>query len=113
MVEIKAIIQTFMLEEVLHVLAPMKELPGVTISEVRGWGRSRAADSKTRIPEGRHMVVPKVKLEIVLEDEDAMAVAEAIATAAHTGRPGDGKIFIQRVDQVISVRGAGEGGRND
>ncbi len=107
MIQIQAIIQPFMLQDVLHVLAPMDSLPGLTISEVRGWGRTRATDAKERVHEAGHMFAPKIKIEIVLEDDAADAVAAAIASAAATGRAGDGKIFIHPIDRVISIRQSG------
>lgn len=104
MKEIKAIVQPFMLQDVLHALAAIDDLPGVTISEVTGWGKSRAADATETVERGGHAVAKKTKIEIVVHDDLAHRVEEAIALAAHTGRPGDGKIFVYEVNRVIKIR---------
>lgn len=102
--EIKAIIQPFMLQDVLHALTAIDGLPGVTISEVTGWGKSRAADATETVERGGHAVARKTKIEIVVPDDLAHRVEEAIALAAHTGRHGDGKIFVYEVNRVIKIR---------
>ena len=104
MKEIKAIIQPFMLENVLDALREYGELPGLTVSEVRGWGKSRAAGVRDAAREGGHAFAKKTKLEIVLTDETAETVVDLIARATRTGRPGDGKIFIFNVKDVLKIR---------
>jgi nitrogen regulatory protein P-II 1 len=104
MKEIKAIIQPFMLENVLDVLREHSEFPGVTVSEVNGWGKSRAGNAKSVVREGGHAVAKKTKLAIVVSDQLVESVVDLIARTARTGRPGDGKIFIYNVEEVVKIR---------
>ncbi|MCH7665201.1 MAG: P-II family nitrogen regulator [Acidobacteria bacterium] len=110
MKEIKAIIQPFMLEQVLHALAAVQELPGVTVSQVTGWGKARGEGGSDAVHEGAHGLAKKTKLEIVVSDAMAPKVTAAIATSAHTGNVGDGKIFVYRVEDAIKIR---TGGRSE
>jgi len=107
MKEIKAIIQPFMLEHVLHGLATIQELPGVTVSQVTGWGRARGEGAPDAVHEGEHRLAKKTKLEIVVSDALAPMVTEAIAAGARTGNPGDGKIFVYDVRDAIMIRTGG------
>jgi len=105
MKEIKAIIQPFLLSKVVVALKEIEGLPGVTVSEVHGFGRARAADASGA--ELRGVVVEyvkKSKLEVVVPDELAGRVIEAIRQHARTGNPGDGKIFVYRVEDVVRIR---------
>lgn len=108
MKEIKAIIQPFMLERVLSALEAIVELPGVTVSQVLGWGRARATGgqegSQELVREAGHAFAKKTKLEIVVPDESAPHVVQVIQENAHTGRVGDGKIFVYDVAEVIRIR---------
>ena len=109
MKEIKAIIKPFVLAKVLSALDAMKDLPGVTVSEVKGWGRlpeRRLEHDDTQAGLG---FSKKVKLEIVVKDEQAELVVETLVAAAHTGNPGDGKIFVSEVCRVVRIR-TGESG---
>ena len=100
MKEIKAIIRSERLANVLVALHAMPELPGVTISTVRGFGRMMSAhEHDTTFDE-----VTMTKLEIVVPGAIADDVAGAIERAAHTGQAGDGKIFIIPVEQAIRIR---------
>lgn len=107
MKEIKAIIQPFMLDQVLHALAAIDELPGVTVSQVTGWGRARGEGAADPIHEGGHRLAKKTKLEIVVPDAIAPLVAEAISASARTGNPGDGKIFVYEVQDALLIRTGG------
>ena len=98
-----------MLQDVLHALAAMDDLPGVTISEVTGWGKSRAAEATDTVEQAGHAVARKAKLEIVVSDELAPRVIATIAEAARTGNPGDGKIFEIEVANAVKVRTGEEG----
>lgn len=98
--EIKAIVRTDRLEEVLHALHAIEGLPGITISVVRGVGRTRGND----VEASGFGEVQMAKLEIVVEPEFEDPVVDAIVRAAHTGRPGDGKIFIYPVARVVRIR---------
>ena len=104
MKEIKAIIQPFMAERVLEALRAMPELPGVTVSHVRGFGKGRATATGLNLPVGEVYGVSKLKLEIVVPDQIARKVTQLIIEKAHTGNPGDGKIFISTVDEAVGIR---------
>ncbi len=109
MKEIKAIIQPFMLSHVIDALKQMDGLPGVTVSEVKGFGRSRAVDADDKVVEGEVDYSKKAKLEIVVPDHLAEEVIRIIQKKAHTGNPGDGKIFILSVQDVVKIRNGGRG----
>lgn len=104
MKEIKAIIQPFMLERVLQALEALDDLPGVTISDVRGWGRSQRDPRLDVELEGDHGFARKTQMEIVVADQAVARVTAAIVGAARTGRPGDGKIFVSEVMEIIKIR---------
>ena len=104
MKEIKAIIQPFVADEILTALREMSELPGATVSEVKGFGRGRALGGPDSSDEAGIFGVKKIKLEIVVPDDLVEKVVQLIATRAHTGNPGDGKIFISTVDDVVKIR---------
>src|SRR3990172_6321904 len=93
-----------MLSKVIEALKEAEELPGVTVSEVTGFGRGRAAQAKAKVVEDSVEYVKKVKLEIVVPDHLAETVVQIIRTNAHTGTSGDGKIFIYTVDDMIRIR---------
>ena len=107
--EIKAIIQPFMLEKVLHALSALDDLPGVTVSQVVGWGKSRAVDVEETVEEAGHAFAKKTKLEIVVPDGLAPRVVETLIQSARTGRPGDGKIFEYEVVRAVKIRSGEEG----
>src|SRR3954469_2790508 len=103
MKKIEAIIKPFKLDDVKEALSK-EGIQGMTMTEVKGFGRQRG---HTELYRGAEYVVdfmPKVKLEILVADEQAAAVADTILTAARTGRIGDGKIFILAVDDAIRIR---------
>jgi nitrogen regulatory protein P-II 1 len=103
MKKITAIIKPFKLEEVKEALST-KGIQGMTVSEVKGFGRQKG---HTELYRGAEYVVdflPKVKIEILVEDSKAPAVAQTILQAARTGRIGDGKIFITPVEEVVRIR---------
>ena len=104
MKEIKAIVQPFMLEHVLGALATIEGLPGVTVSEVRGWGKSRAADAQHPVREAGHAFARKSKVEIVVPDALVDQVVEAVVRAARTGKPGDGKVFVYELEGAVKIR---------
>lgn len=112
MKEIKAIIQPFMLSKVVNALKELQGLPGMTVdTSVRGFGKGRAGEAANRIVDDMVEYVPKAKLEIVVPDELADAVVSTIQKAAHTGNPGDGKIFVYDVQEIVKIR-TGERGEN-
>ncbi|HBL31604.1 MAG TPA: GlnB [Acidobacteria bacterium] len=104
MKEIKAIIQPFMVDNVLLALDAITELPGLTVSQVLGWGRQRGATVQDPVREAGHTFAKKTKLEIVVTDELAPRVVQAIVETARTGRAGDGKIFVSEVKEVVRIR---------
>ncbi|RMD91437.1 MAG: P-II family nitrogen regulator [Calditrichaeota bacterium] len=105
MKEIKAIIQPFLLTKVVDALKKIDGLPGLTVdSDVRGFGRSRASEAKHKIIDDIVEYAPKAKLEIVVPDDMVEITVETILEHAHTGNPGDGKIFIINVEDVIKIR---------
>lgn len=104
MKEIKAIIQPFMITKVIDALREIPELPGITVSSVKGFGRGRAENAKHKIIEDNIEYAMKTKLEIVVADHLVEKVVEIILKNAHTGNVGDGKIFIYTVDDAIRIR---------
>jgi nitrogen regulatory protein P-II 1 len=103
MKKIEAIIKPFKLDEVKQALAK-EGVQGMTVSEVKGFGRQKG---HTELYRGAEYVVdflPKIKIELLLEDERARRASELIESIARTGRIGDGKIFILPVDDVIRIR---------
>jgi nitrogen regulatory protein P-II 1 len=100
MKEIKAIVQHHMADKVVDGLRELPHLPGVTVSTVSGFSRRDTGVG----PAGRVEEAKMTKIEIVVSDEVADAVVDAIARAAHTGRGGDGKIFVYEVSDVVSIR---------
>ncbi len=103
MKKIEAIIRPFKLEEVKEAL--MEEgVRGLTITEVRGYGRQKGHKETYRGSEYRIEFVPKIKIEIVVESEKLENVIDAILRTAKTGQVGDGKIFIYNVEDAIRIR---------
>jgi nitrogen regulatory protein P-II 1 len=103
MKQITAIIKPFKLDEVREALGQVG-VSGLTVTEVKGFGRQRG---HTELYRGAEYVVeflPKVKVEVVVTDDGLDAAIEAIIGAAKTGRIGDGKIFVTAVEQVIRIR---------
>jgi len=103
MKQITAIIKPFKLDEVREALAEVG-VSGLTVTEVKGFGRQKG---HTELYRGAEYVVdflPKIKVEVVLNDESAEQAIEAITNAARTGRIGDGKIFVANVEQAIRIR---------
>jgi nitrogen regulatory protein P-II 1 len=109
MKKIEAIIKPFKLDEVKEALA-QAGVQGLTVSEVKGFGRQKGHTELYRGAEYVVDFVPKVKVEIVLEDAKAMQVVEVVARAARTGTIGDGKIFIVPIDDVVRIRTGERGG---
>ena len=103
MKQITAVIKPFKLEEVREGLAECG-VTGLTVTEVKGFGRQKG---HTELYRGAEYVVdflPKVKVEVVVKDEDVDTCVDAIVKAARTGKIGDGKIFVSPVEHVIRIR---------
>lgn len=103
MKKIEAIIRPFKLDEVKEALIE-EGVRGLTMSEVRGYGRQKGHTETYRGSEYRIEFVPKIKIEVVVEDEIAEKVIDAILKTAKTGQVGDGKIFVSNIDEVIRIR---------
>lgn len=103
MKKIECIIKPFKLEDVKDALSEIG-IQGMTATEVKGFGRQKGHTELYRGSEYTVDFLPKVKLEIIVKDEDTDKVVEAIMQAARTGRIGDGKIFVTSVDKVVRIR---------
>ena len=103
MKKIEAIIKPFKLDEVKEALHEVG-LSGITVIEAKGFGRQKGHTELYRGAEHVVDFLPKVKLEIVIDDGQAESAVEAIQSAAKTGRIGDGKIFVSTIDDVIRIR---------
>lgn len=103
MKKIDAIIKPFKLEDVKEALANIG-VQGMTVTEVKGFGRQKGHTEIYRGSEYTVDFLPKLKIEIVLSDAQAGPALEAIVKAARTGKIGDGKIFVTNVEQVIRIR---------
>ena len=103
MKKIEAIIRPFKLEDVKIALVN-SGIVGMTVSEVRGFGRQKGQVERYRGSEFTVEFLQKLKVEVVVEDERVSSVIDAIAEAAKTGEIGDGKIFISSIDSVVRIR---------
>ncbi len=109
MKKIEAIIKPFKLDEVKEALHEVG-IQGITVIEAKGFGRQKG---HTELYRGAEYVVdflPKVKIEVVIEDSMQDTVVDAVQNAAKTGRIGDGKIFISSIDEAIRIRTGEKGG---
>lgn len=108
MKQVTAMIKPFKLDDVREALAEVG-VQGMTVSEVKGFGRQKGHTEIYRGAEYAVDFLPKIKIDIVLADEMVERAVEAIIQAAHTGKVGDGKVFVSPVEQVIRIR-TGESG---
>jgi len=104
MKEIKAIIRPSKLLEVTEELHAIEGLPGVTISEIKGFGKGKARNAQDKIVFEMVEFIPRIQLEVVVADEMVDAVVNVIQKYAHTGNTGDGKIFVSTVDEMVKIR---------
>ncbi len=104
MKEIKALIRPNQFGAVLDALHEYPNLPGVTVSEVRGFGRKEGRSGRREGARVRYGTSKMFKLECVINDEDVDQVIELIQQAAHTGNVGDGKIFVFDIDLAVKIR---------
>ena len=109
MQKIEAVVRHFKVEEVKESLV-RAGVQGMTVSEVRGFGRQRGHKEMYRGAEYTVDFVPKVKIEVVVDDGTVKAAVDAIVGAARTGQVGDGKIFVTKLDQVVRIRTGEVGG---
>ncbi|WP_432821194.1 P-II family nitrogen regulator [Trichloromonas sp.] len=101
--KVEAVIKPFKLDEVKEALNEIG-IQGITVSEVKGFGRQKGHTELYRGAEYVVDFIPKIKMEIIVSDEMATKVVEVIAESARTGRIGDGKIFVTTVDEVVRIR---------
>jgi nitrogen regulatory protein P-II 2 len=100
---IMAIIKPFKLDDVREALTPLG-VQGLTVSEVKGFGRQKGQTEIYRGAEYHVSFLPKVKIEVAVSSDMADQVIEAIAKAAHTGKIGDGKIFVLDLERAVRIR---------
>ena len=103
MKKVEAIIKPFKMDDVREALAEIG-ITGMTVSEVKGFGRQKGHTELYRGAEYQVDFLPKVKIDMVLPDEDVDRCVEAIMDTAQTGKIGDGKIFVTDVERVIRIR---------
>lgn len=103
MKKVEAIIKPFKLDDVREALADIG-ITGMTVTEVKGFGRQKGHTELYRGAEYMVDFLPKVKLDIVVNDESVERCIEVIQQAAHTGKIGDGKIFVTEIERVIRIR---------
>jgi len=103
MKKVEAIIRHFKLEDVKNALTE-QGIHGMTIAEVRGFGRQKGHKEQYRGAEYTVDFLPKVKLEVIVADDDAKSVVDTILSTARTGQIGDGKIFITNLEEAIRIR---------
>jgi nitrogen regulatory protein P-II 1 len=109
MKKVEAIIRHYKLEDVKNALT-QAGIQGMTVSEIRGFGRQRGHKETYRGAEYTVDFLPKVKLEVVVDDADVTKAVETISSVARTGQIGDGKIFITPLEEVIRIRTGETGG---
>ena len=110
MKKIEAFIRPFCLDPVKEALAEAG-IVGMSVSEVRGFGRQRGHSEVYRGAEYKLDFLPKIKIELVVDDADADRAVEAVLEGAKTGQMGDGKVFVSAIEQAIRIR-TGERGAN-
>lgn len=110
MKKVEAIVRHFKLEEIKENLNK-SGLPGMTVSEVRGFGRQKGHKEQYRGAEYTVDFLPKVKIELIVADDQVQMAIEAIIKVARTGQVGDGKIFVSNLEEVVRIR-TGETGND-
>jgi len=105
---ITAIVRPYKLDDIKEDLAAIG-VTGTTVTEVKGFGRQKGHNEQYRGAEYVVDFLPKIKIEVAVDDERVDEVIEAIIKVAHTGKVGDGKIFVQPLDRVIRIRTGEEG----
>jgi len=103
MKEIRAFVQPFLLDTIANRLLSLPEFPGMSVSEVRGFGRGMKMAGTHTLQEELEEFTDKLRLEIFVRDSQVQTVVETLAAAAHTGNKGDGKIFVLPVLEAVRV----------
>ena len=106
MYEVKSIIRPERVAAVVHALHDIQDVPGITVSVVRGFGRRTSTSPATEVEYGE---TEMAKLETVVPETLLQQVVETVQEIAATGRPGDGKVFVSRVDEAIKIRSGARG----
>ena len=104
---ITAMVQPFMLSKVTSALEDIADFPGMTVTDVRGFGREKATHARGaphRVIEDFVEYIKKERIEIVAPDEMADLIVETLVRAAHTGNPGDGKVFVWSVERALRIQ---------
>ena len=109
MKKVEAVIKPFKLEDVKDALAEIG-ITGITVNEVKGYGRQKGHSELYRGAEYVVDFLPKMKLEIIVEDKDVEQVTSTIVESARTGKIGDGKIFVSDIQSVVRIRTGESGG---
>ena len=104
MKEVKAIIQPYKLSAVTRALQELPDFPGMTVSDCRGFGKEKGKEGPHRVVEDLIDYIPKVKIEIMIKDDLVDKVVETITRVAHTGNPGDGKIFVYDIEKAVRIK---------
>jgi len=104
MKEIKAVLRPSKLLVVTEELHRIEGLPGVTVSEIKGFGKGRAKDAKDKVVYEMVEFIPRIKLEVVVDDAMVDEVVNVIQKFSHTGNTGDGKIFVVNVEDIVKIR---------
>jgi nitrogen regulatory protein P-II 1 len=104
MKEIKAIIRPSKLLDVSEELQRIEGLPGVTISEIKGFGKNRAKNAMDKVVYEMVEFIPRIQLEVVVNDDMVDDVVNVIQNFSHTGNTGDGKIFVVSVEEAVKIR---------
>jgi len=110
MKKIEAIIKPFKLDDVRNAINEV-DIQGMTVTEVKGFGRQRGHTELYRGAEYTVDFLPKIKIEVVIDEEQLPRAIDAIKNAAYTGKIGDGKIFISTIDETVRIR-TGEKGKD-
>lgn len=100
---ITAIVKPFKLDDVREALSAL-DIHGMTVTEVKGFGRQKGHTEIYRGAEYTVEFLPKIKIEVAVAEDQTDAVVEAMISAAHTGKIGDGKVFISSLDEVVRIR---------
>lgn len=111
MKKIEAVIRHFKLEEVKDALTKAG-VHGMTVSEVRGFGRQKGHKEQYRGAEYTVDFLPKVKLEVIVDDSQAQNVVDTIVETARTGQIGDGKVFVSQLEEAVRIRTGETGGES-
>ncbi|MBT1070573.1 P-II family nitrogen regulator [Pelotalea chapellei] len=104
MKEIKAIIRPSKLLDVTEELQKIDGLPGVTVSEIKGFGKSRGKNASDKVVYEMVEFIPRIQLEVVVNEDLVAEVVDVIQKYAHTGNTGDGKVFVSTVDEIVKIR---------